>query len=118
MTEFDDLERQLRESVRAIRSGRRRRARRIVPVVLVPLLGDSIREMGYYTFREMTLDGMPLLIDGMVPPEHKNLYFFGAGQPRYGAGPLISAAAELLCTMIATQRRLRECCSLVIAACS
>ena len=38
MTEFDDLERQLRESVRAIRSGRRRRARRIVPVVLVPLL--------------------------------------------------------------------------------
>ena len=30
--------------------------------VLVPLLGASITEMPYYTFREMTLDGLPLLI--------------------------------------------------------
>ncbi len=51
-------------------------------------------------------NGYPNLIGGVMPPEHKNLYFFGLGQPRYGAGPLISAGADLLCTTIATQRRL------------
>lgn len=51
-------------------------------------------------------DGMPDLIDGIVPPHHRGIYFFGTGQPRYGAGPLISAGAELLCAMIEAQRRL------------
>lgn len=51
-------------------------------------------------------NGYPQLIGGMMPPDHKNIYFFGLGQPRYGAGPLITAGAELLCTTIQTQRQL------------
>jgi cation diffusion facilitator CzcD-associated flavoprotein CzcO len=53
-------------------------------------------------------DGMPQLIGGVVPPGHRNIYFFGLGQPRYGAGPLITAGADLLCTMVATQRQLQH----------
>ncbi len=50
--------------------------------------------------------GMPRLIGGMMNPEHRNLYVFGVGQPRYGAGPLISAGADMLCSMVATQKQL------------
>jgi hypothetical protein len=53
-------------------------------------------------------DGMPVLVGGVLPPDHRNLYFFGLGQPRYGAGPLVSAGAELLCDMIEVQKRLRH----------
>lgn len=53
-------------------------------------------------------NGMPEIITGILPPDHKNLYFFGLSQPRYGAGPLISAGAATLCTMIETQRALRH----------
>jgi Flavin-binding monooxygenase-like len=60
-------------------------------------------------------DGMPQLIGGLLPPDHKNIYFFGVGQPRYGAGPLISAGAETLCTMVDTQRRLRHPLGAVLA---
>ncbi|HNP86183.1 MAG TPA: NAD(P)-binding domain-containing protein [Kouleothrix sp.] len=52
-------------------------------------------------------NGVPQLI-GLVSPTHKNIYIFGAGQARYGAGPLISAGAETLCTMIRVQRQLRQ----------
>jgi cation diffusion facilitator CzcD-associated flavoprotein CzcO len=52
------------------------------------------------------VDGIPQLIGNVVPPDRKNLYVFGLGQPRYGAGPLISAGADLLCTMVETQREL------------
>ncbi len=51
-------------------------------------------------------EGMPNLIGSMLPPGYKNIYFFGMGQPRYGAGPLISAGAEALCTMVDVQKRL------------
>ncbi len=51
-------------------------------------------------------DGYPQLIGGLMPPDHRNIYFFGLGQPRYGAGPLITAGADLLCTAISTQQRL------------
>jgi hypothetical protein len=51
---------------------------------------------------------MPQLIGGMMPPAHKNIYFFGVGQPRYGAGPLITIGADLLCTMVATQQQLQN----------
>jgi len=51
-------------------------------------------------------DGFPQLIGGLMPPDHKNIYFFGLGQPRYGAGPLITAGADFLCTTIRTQKRL------------
>jgi uncharacterized NAD(P)/FAD-binding protein YdhS len=53
-------------------------------------------------------DGYPQLIEGIFPPDHKNLYVFGLGQPRYGAGPLITAGSELLCRIIETQPRLRH----------
>lgn len=51
-------------------------------------------------------DGYPQLIGGLMPPDHKNIYFFGLGQPRYGAGPLITAGADLLCTTVRTQDKL------------
>jgi hypothetical protein len=50
--------------------------------------------------------GKPVLIGGVVPPGRRNLYVFGLGQPRYGAGPLISAGADLLCVMVRTQEQL------------
>jgi uncharacterized NAD(P)/FAD-binding protein YdhS len=53
-------------------------------------------------------DGYPQLIEGIFPPNHKNLYVFGLGQPRYGAGPLITAGAELLCRIIETQPKLQH----------
>jgi len=53
-------------------------------------------------------NGMPQLINGMLLPDHKNIYIFGTGQARYGAGPLITAGAEVLCTIIKTQKRLRH----------
>jgi hypothetical protein len=53
-------------------------------------------------------NGVPQLIGGMLAPKHKNIYFFGMGQPRYGAGPLITAAAETLCTFIKTQKQLKH----------
>jgi hypothetical protein len=52
-------------------------------------------------------NNVPQLIGGVFAPEHKNIYFFGTGQARYGAGPLISAGAEMLCAFIAAQRRMR-----------
>jgi hypothetical protein len=55
------------------------------------------------------------LVGGMMPRAHKNLYVFGLGQPRYGAGPLITAGAATLCTMVATQRRLAHPLGAVLA---
>jgi len=54
------------------------------------------------------VNGMPQLIGGMLPPNHKNLYVFGTGQARYGAGPLISAGAESLCRLIKAQEKLKH----------
>jgi hypothetical protein len=51
-------------------------------------------------------DGFPQLINGMLSPEYANIYFFGLGQPRYGAGPLVSAAAEMVATMVRTKPKL------------
>jgi len=53
-------------------------------------------------------DGVPQLVGGLLSRRHKNLYIFGVGQPRYGAGPLISAGAALLCTMVQTQPQLEH----------
>lgn len=51
-------------------------------------------------------DGLPELYGGVVPPGQRNFYVFGVGQPRYGAGPLITAGARTLCAMISAQRQL------------
>lgn len=52
-------------------------------------------------------EGVPQLIS-MFHPRYKNIYFFGIGQARYGAGPLISAGADLLGVLIKEQRRLKH----------
>jgi hypothetical protein len=52
--------------------------------------------------------GIPQLVGGMLAPGHKHIYFFGLGQARYGAGPLITAGAEALCAMIEAQRQLGQ----------
>jgi hypothetical protein len=62
----------------------------------------------------------PFLPEGLVPvkdqvaqvyagcalPEAKNLYVFGTGQPRYGFGPLVTPAAELLAKIIGLQDKM------------
>lgn len=59
--------------------------------------------------------GMPNLIGGVFPPKHKNIYFFGIGQPRYGAGPLITEGAESVAKMVEIQRRLSHPVGAVLA---
>lgn len=60
-------------------------------------------------------DGMPDLINGLLPQRNKNMYFFGTGQPRYGAGPLITRGAELVCAAVAVQRRLEHPLGAILA---
>lgn len=52
--------------------------------------------------------GMPELIAGLVSPQHRNLYFLGNGQPRYGAGPLLSKGASVISEMVRVQPRLEH----------
>ncbi|MCA9605194.1 MAG: NAD(P)-binding domain-containing protein [Myxococcales bacterium] len=63
--------------------------------VSFPLLRD-----GLVGFDER---GVAQLVGGMLAPGQKNLFLFGVGQPRYGAGPLITPAAEVLCAMLAAE---------------
>lgn len=60
-------------------------------------------------------NGFPQLIEGVFPPDHKNLYIFGLGQPRYGAGPLITEGAELLCSLMQAQQQLKNPVGKVLA---
>lgn len=50
--------------------------------------------------------GAPLRTGGLMAPGLANLYVFGLLQPRGGAGPLITAGAELLARMVRVQERL------------
>lgn len=50
---------------------------------------------------------IPQLIGGLSP-EHANLYVFGLGQARYGAGPIAGRGAEAVATAIEVQRRLER----------
>jgi Flavin-binding monooxygenase-like len=43
---------------------------------------------------------------GLMPPGYANLYVWGLGQPRGGAGPLITAGARLLAKVVLTQREI------------
>lgn len=43
---------------------------------------------------------------GMVAPRHKQLYIYGWAQARYGFGPLLTPASELIADLILVQRRL------------
>lgn len=53
-------------------------------------------------------NNMPQLIAGLFHANYKNLYYFGGGQPRYGAGPLITVGAEALAEAILVQRKLKH----------
>jgi hypothetical protein len=54
-------------------------------------------------------DGVPQLVNSFLHPTYKHLYVFGVGQARYGAGSLISTAANLgLVTLIKTQDMLKH----------
>jgi len=45
---------------------------------------------------------------GLVAPHHKQLYIYGWGQARYGFGPLLTPASQLLAKLIILQRRLQH----------
>ncbi|NUM55964.1 MAG: NAD(P)-binding domain-containing protein [Candidatus Hydrogenedentes bacterium] len=53
-------------------------------------------------------DGYPDLVNGIFPQRHKNLYVVGIGQPRYGAGPLLTLGAEALVESILIQPKLKR----------
>lgn len=60
-------------------------------------------------------NNMPQLPAGMFHERLRNLYVFGYGQPRYGAGPLITAGARALAIAVRTQPRLRHPIGAVLA---
>ena len=62
--------------------------------VSFPFLDDALFEW----------EGRYPKLAGMMPPGYANLYVFGLGQPRGGAGPLVTAAARLLAKMVLAQR--------------
>jgi hypothetical protein len=43
---------------------------------------------------------------GLVAPHHRQLYIYGWGQARYGFGPLLTPASELVADLILLQRQL------------
>jgi len=43
---------------------------------------------------------------GLVAPHHRQLYIYGWGQARYGFGPLLTPASELIADLVLLQRRL------------
>ena len=45
---------------------------------------------------------------GMAAPHHKQLFIYGWGQARYGFGPLLTPASQLLAKLIILQRRLEH----------
>lgn len=51
---------------------------------------------------------VPELVGGLVSPRLRNLYFLGNGQPRYGAGPLLSKGAAVIAEMVRVQPRLKH----------
>jgi hypothetical protein len=53
-------------------------------------------------------EGYPDLVSGIFAARHKNLYVVGLGYPRYGIGPLVHSAGELVAHCIQAQRRIRH----------
>lgn len=51
---------------------------------------------------------------GMMTAEHRHLYIVGWMQPRYGFGPLIVPAADLLARIILSQERMRNPFGLIL----
>lgn len=51
--------------------------------------------------------GIPQLINGSLLAKYRNFYFVGIAQPRYGAGPMITAGGEGLTETMSVQEKLR-----------
>lgn len=60
-------------------------------------------------------DDVPQLIDGLFSPRYKHIYLFGSQQPRYGAGPLVSAGAETLAQFVLAQDQMTRPVGAVLA---
>jgi len=54
------------------------------------------------------VDEIPQLVGGVLPERYKNFYFTSFGQPRYGAGPLVTTGAQALVAMIRAQPRMQH----------
>ncbi|KAF0976021.1 hypothetical protein FDP41_004697 [Naegleria fowleri] len=54
-------------------------------------------------FVEKTEYGYPKLYTGIFVPHKKFLYYVGLGQPRYGAGPLLTSSCDMLAKLIKLQ---------------
>lgn len=66
--------------------------------VRIPFVDDSL----------ITWQGdYPDLVVGVLSPRCKNLYVLGLGQPRYGAGPLLSKGARLVAEAAKVQDKLQ-----------
>jgi cation diffusion facilitator CzcD-associated flavoprotein CzcO len=61
----------------------------------VPFVGDDVVRV---------VGEMPQLVNGVLPVHHRNFYMTSFGQPRYGAGPIITLGAEAIACMIEHQR--------------
>lgn len=58
--------------------------------------------------------GNALLYGGCTLPDYKNLYVVGTAQVRYGFGPLMTPAADMLCRLIRLQERMELPIGLVL----
>lgn len=48
----------------------------------------------------------PNLLQGVLHPTLRNLFVLGIGQPRYGAGPLLTAGADVICALLKAQSKI------------
>jgi hypothetical protein len=53
-------------------------------------------------------NGFPDLLSGVISTHYKNFYVVGIGQPRYGAGPVLTEVASFVSSCIQTQGKLRR----------
>ena len=53
-------------------------------------------------------DGIPQLVGGMLHRRYRGLYVFGIGQPRYGAGSLITVGGDLVGRLLCAQEGLSK----------
>lgn len=53
-------------------------------------------------------NGIPDLIEGAFIKGHKNVYYFGLGQVRYGVGPMVSLGADMISKVVLLQDSLQQ----------
>ena len=54
------------------------------------------------------------LYGGSTLPDFKNIYIVGTSQPRYGFGPLLTPAADLICRFVEVQDKMELPIGLVL----